>query len=124
MVPGMDMSSVAYRKAISIFAKQQDSGHAFVPCPKLNSNGQVNTSHPSGPISGPNLDLMQCSHTILSDPIMSELINEDPKSPEVLKESLRTQIVVACQHLRIHLSIIDCLMSLYITSSEETPTPD
>ncbi|KAF8811322.1 hypothetical protein BYT27DRAFT_7208724 [Phlegmacium glaucopus] len=86
--------------------------------------GSVNTGHPSGPISGPNLDLMQCSRTILSDPIMSKLIDKDPKSPKVLKESLCTQIVVTCQHLHIHLSIIDRLMSLYITSSEETPTPD
>jgi hypothetical protein len=44
---------------------------------------------------------------------MSELIDEDVKAQESFDDSVRHQIVIQCQRLRVHLSLIDRLMSIY-----------
>jgi gamma-glutamyl:cysteine ligase YbdK (ATP-grasp superfamily) len=51
---------------------------------------------------------------------MSELINEDDRAHEAFNDALRHQVVVASQHIRVHLRVVDRLMDLYNKSIAAT----
>ena len=63
------------------------------------------------------------SRDVLSDVIMSEIIDEDPKAQESFSDSLRHQIVITCQRLRVYLHLADRLMDLFNQSIASSSKP-
>lgn len=131
LVPGMDVSSTAYSKAISILSKQPDHALALCtaagpPVPPVRMDiglflflfpyYATNLSFlddPNGGFSAIDRDAIKRARDILADTTMSEIIDEDSKAQESFNDSLRHQIVITCQRLHVHLHLIDRLMVLY-----------
>lgn len=120
----MDVSSVAYQRAISTLAKQELSHSRMLPDPeprvKPTASDLLLTLGPDSAldpfkeaISQANRALVKDARSVISDATMIELLAEDPKAHLSYEDGVRHQIVVNCQHLRIHLNVIDHLMGLY-----------
>jgi len=50
---------------------------------------------------------------IVTDPLVSALVKEDNQAYLAFNDGVRHEIVVNCERLRVHLSLIDRLMSIY-----------
>jgi hypothetical protein len=73
--------------------------------------------HPAGAINDPDRKSVNRARDIVSNAVISELINEDSQAQDAFTGSLRHQIVANCQHLRVHLLLVDRLMTLYNESA-------
>lgn len=132
----MDISSIAYQRAISVLTKQNNCPpHGLVSCSKLDSEIFQTLA---------NLGLSLCSslfHVILtfcvfldilsniftpidretirracdivSNSTMAELSAEDIRAKEALHDALCHQIVAICLQLCVALEVVDHLMDLY-----------
>jgi hypothetical protein len=143
----MDISSVAYQKAIAVLAKQHHDDHALVSClptdPSVSSSGMdigmsfcslvptlflrlfvLFLDHPAGAITNPDRKSVDRARDIVSNPVISELIDEDSQAQDAFTGSLRRQIVANCQHLRVHLLLVDRLMTLYNESASSAKTAE
>jgi hypothetical protein len=137
----MDTSSVAYQRAVSVLLKQNhtcgpphflkscdiptstellkapmDIGMllhlSFLLCP--DELLRLSFLAPFGEaISKANRSSVKRARDVISDVVMAELIDEDVKAQESFIDSVRHQIVVHCQRLRVHLTLIDRLMGIY-----------
>jgi hypothetical protein len=135
LVPGLDTSSTAYNKALYVLSKQDHAVHARTLCAKA-SPADVNVpmdlgilfyfshplflilicsslDHPAGVITEAARAAILRGRDILSDPLISELNNDNPQAQESFQNSLRYQVVVSCQRLHVLLQLIDRLMELY-----------
>ena len=77
--------------------------------------------HPAGAINDPDRKSVNRARDIVSNAVISELIDEDSQAQEAFTGSLRHQIVSNCQHLRVYLLVIDRLMALYNESVSSAP---
>jgi hypothetical protein len=137
----MDTSSVAYQRAISVLLKQTHTcgpSHFLKSCDIPTNTELLNAPMdismllyssfllypdmllrlsflaPFGEgISKVNRSSVKRARDVISDAVMSELIDEDVKAQESFIDSVRHQIVVHCQRLRVHLTLIDRLMGIY-----------
>jgi hypothetical protein len=135
LVPGLDTSSAAYNKALYVLSKQDHAVHARTLCAKA-SPADVNvpmdlgilfyfshplflilicfsSDHPAGVITEADRAAILRGRDILSNPLISELNNDNPQAQELFQNSLRYQVVVSCQRLHVLLQLIDRLMKLY-----------
>lgn len=67
-------------------------------------------------ISEVNLASFRRARTILSEPTMSEVIDEDAQAHEAFHDCIRHEIVNHCEHLRVHYTLIERLMGIYSLS--------
>jgi hypothetical protein len=126
----MDTSSSAYYKAVSVLSKQVhapnscvDAGSPIPPLQRMNIGNVFSSSFisflffglddPKEAVSAVDRDSIKRARDVLSDVIMSEIIDEDPKAQESFNDSVRHQIVITCQRLRVYLHLVDRLMDLY-----------
>jgi hypothetical protein len=138
LIPGMDISSSAYYKAVSVLSKQVharticlEAGSPVLPLmgarysifSSLACLASVLDDPISSAISAIDHDSVKRARDVLSDVIMSEIIDEDPKAQESFSDSLRHQIVITCQRLRVYLHLTDRLMDLFNQSIASTSKP-
>lgn len=137
----MDTSSVAYQRAVSVLLKQNHtcgSPHFLKSCDIPTSTELLKAPMDIGmllhlsfllcpdellhlsflapfgeAISKANRSSVKRARDVISDVVMAELIDEDVKAQESFIDSVRHQIVVHCQRLRVHLTLIDRLMGIY-----------
>jgi hypothetical protein len=75
----------------------------------------------SAAITEIDFDAINRARALISDTVISELVNEDVRAREAFNDALRHQVVVCCQHVRAHLRVVDRLMDLYNKSIAATP---
>ena len=109
-IPGLDTSSTAYYQFLSLLSKQPSVKPSPGPIPGSHEMEVCNVCSPH--------DLVTIKRTreIVTDPTISALVKEDNQAHIAFHDGIRHEIVVNCERLRVHLSLIDRLMSIYSLS--------
>jgi hypothetical protein len=142
LIPGLDITSSAFQKAVAYVAKQQTPSASVSRSHKKVKLDHLPASHDQGMffylifipsfdsflldlsrgiIGNFDRDAVKRAQDLIADVVISELVAEDPSSQDAFQNSLRHQVVLACQSLRVSLIIIDKLMSMYNNSISSDP---
>lgn len=133
-IPGMDLSSRAYLKAISTLRKQVHGSdeHHLASCTKSSNDDMhlgmfslfrhflalfyfdwILSDKTITRISEDDSNTVIRARSVVSNPVIVDIVDEDPQSEISYRNSLRRQIVDGCSQLRVSLNSIDHLMELF-----------
>jgi hypothetical protein len=142
-VPKLDISSRLFQKAEEKIAKQAAptlvASNSKSPTPKtslerlaglqqgmsyfillLDSSNQLCSDIDLSIIGDLDLTIIKRARDVVTNATMVELLNEEPDGPDAHRNAVRQQIVALCTRLRISLVIIDSLMGLANSLSQQS----
>jgi hypothetical protein len=86
----------------------------------LDSSNQLCSDIDLSIIGDLDLTIIKRARDVVTNATMVELLNEEPDGPDAHRNAVRQQIVALCTRLRISLVIIDSLMGLANSLSQQS----